>query len=249
MRPGISSQAHTSREQRLSSGVSRLLGCMCAVLVLMLGAPLHALIWACIYATDRGPCFYRARRLGRGGQAFSMVKYRTMTVGASPLVSSDLKVVTQPDDIRITKVGRWLRCGIDELPQAWNILKGEMAWIGPRPVEPWGLPHYGPVLRERLLQRPGVTGLAQVLGCRWISSAEGYAIDIWHGRHRGVWLAAWIVAATPLFVLGWTTIGRRRLERLRKDPEFQQIKRQCEAEFESAWLHGRQSSLPTVATN
>jgi lipopolysaccharide/colanic/teichoic acid biosynthesis glycosyltransferase len=173
-----------------------------------------------------------------------MVKYRTMIVGAVPLVSSDLKVITQPGDTRITKVGRWLRCGIDELPQVWNILKGEMAWIGPRPVEPWGLSYYGPLFSERLLQRPGITGLAQVLGCRWASNAESYAVDIWHGRHRSARLAAWIVLATPLFMLGWTMIGRRRLDRLRRDPEFQQIRRECEAELESAFAHEEQSSLP-----
>lgn len=214
----------------MSAGI----GFASAFIVFLLGLPVHLLICALIRLEDGGPCIYRAARLGCGGKVFQMLKYRSMFVGARPIIASGLKVVTQTNDRRITKVGRVLRCGLDELPQIYNVLRGEMAWIGPRPVEPWALQYYGPVVSERLQRRPGITGLGQVLGSRDASAAEGFAIDVWSGRHGGPWLNAWILAATPLFMAGWRSVARRRLQRLRQDPEFQEILGICEAELQES---------------
>jgi lipopolysaccharide/colanic/teichoic acid biosynthesis glycosyltransferase len=160
-----------------------------------------------------------------------MLKYRTMKVNAPSIVTNDFKMIVTETDWRITLIGRWLRCGIDELPQLWNIVRGEMQWVGPRPDEAWMLPRYGPACKLRLSVSPGITGLAQVLDSRHLSTAESFAIDRWYIAHRGFWLDAWIVLATPVFIAGWRTLGRRRLEKLRCSLEFKELRQRFEAEL------------------
>jgi hypothetical protein len=159
-----------------------------------------------------------------------------MKMNAFPVLAAGFKVVVTDADPRVTFLGRWLRCGIDELPQLWNIVRGEMKWIGPRPDEAWALPHYGPVCKRRLSVFPGITGLAQVLDSRHLSTAEGFAIDLWYIAHRSFWLDAWIVLVTPLFMAGWRTLGRGRLKRLRCSPEFERHRQCCDSELSAASL-------------
>jgi lipopolysaccharide/colanic/teichoic acid biosynthesis glycosyltransferase len=121
--------------------------------VILLGAALVKL-------TSRGPAFYRAERAGRGGEPFAMFKLRTMRIGTD---SPDRKVTADADD-RITAVGRWLRkLKIDELPQFWNVLRGDMAIVGPRP-EDWNLveQHYTTEQRRALAVRPGIASPVDV---------------------------------------------------------------------------------------
>jgi hypothetical protein len=159
-----------------------------------------------------------------------------MKINAFPVMAAGFKVVVTDADPRVTFLGRWLRCGIDELPQLWNIVRGEMKWIGPRPDEAWALPHYGPVCKRRLSVFPGITGLAQVLDSRHLSTAEGFAIDLWYIAHRSFWLDAWIVLVTPLFMAGWRALGRGRLKRLRCSPEFEWHRQCCDSELSAASL-------------
>lgn len=157
-----------------------------------------------------------------------------MKVNAAHFLSPGLKMVVHAEDPRVTLLGRWLRCGIDELPQLWNIVRGEMAWIGPRPDPDWMLAHYGPNSRERLRTLPGITGFAQLLNSRNLSASEGYALDLWYIAHRTLWLDLWIILATPLFMAGWRSLGKHRLERLRNDFEFGSLRRKCDEEFISS---------------
>jgi lipopolysaccharide/colanic/teichoic acid biosynthesis glycosyltransferase len=138
---------------------------------------------------------------------------------------------TEVSDPRVTALGRFLRCGIDELPQLWNIVKGQMVWAGPRPDPDWMLPHYGQTCRTRLEVLPGITGFAQILNSRFMSTAEAFELDIWYIRHRTWMVDAYIILATALYMAGWHSIGRKRLRILRTLPEFQKLHSRCSKEF------------------
>ncbi len=211
-----------------------MLGRLIAFGVCAAGLPLHLAICLMIRLQDGGPALFRSERLGIGGRTYTMLKYRTMRVGSRPLMQSGFKVVVEERDPRITPLGRWLRCGIDELPQLWNVVRGEMTWIGPRPDEAWMLENYGTISRERLAIHPGITGLGQVLNSRHRSAAAGYAIDVWYKRHGNVWIDAWIVCVTPMFMAGWWAIGAGRIQKLSRDSRFQELRLACEEEISSA---------------
>lgn len=206
-------------------------GRLMALLLCVLGFPLHLLICICIKLADGGAPLYRDQRTGRFGKPFSMLKYRTMTVDCKPLVRAGSKVIVEANDPRVTPLGRLLRCGIDELAQLANIARGDMGWIGPRPVPISMLSKYGPVIRERFTIQPGITGLAQVLDSRCCSSARVFAIDNWYVAHRDLWLDLWIIFATPLFICGWRSLGYNRLNRLLQLPEFREMERRCQGEL------------------
>jgi len=211
-----------------------IVGRIVALLICATGLPIHIAICLAIRLQDAGPAIHRCRRLGRAGASYTMFKYRSMTVGSPPLLRSGFKVAVDKSDARVTPLGRILRCGIDELPQLWNVVRGEMAWVGPRPDESWMLDNYGPVCRERLRSKPGITGLAQVLDSRNCATAVGYAIDIWYNRHRTLLLDVWVVSLTPFFMLGWRSIGIARLRRLTRDKELSAIATACENEVNTA---------------
>lgn len=205
-----------------------------AGLICLFGLPFHFLLAVLIKLCDRGPVLYRSSRLGRGGLPFTLLKYRSMKANAPPIVTNEFKTIVAAADPRVTPIGHWLRSGIDELPQLWNIVRGEMAWVGPRPDEAWMMPNYGPECRRRLSVSPGITGLAQVLNSRDLPIAESYAIDLWYLSHRGILLDLWIVFVTPLFMAGWTTVGCSRLDRLRISPVFQGLRQSCDIELSAA---------------
>ncbi len=154
----LASGAGRPRHERLKRAFDLAVTLLSAVVVV----PLIALIAAVVSFT--GPPFYLQDRVGAGGRLFRLVKFRTMRVGAEQATGP---VLAQPDDARITRVGRWLRRSrLDELPQLWNVVRGEMSLVGPRPERPEfiagfdGLPHYD----LRHLIRPGLTGIAQLTG-------------------------------------------------------------------------------------
>ncbi|MFI5924839.1 sugar transferase [Micromonospora sp. NPDC051543] len=154
----LGSGAGRPRHERLKRAFDLGAILLSAVVVL----PLIALIAAVVSFT--GPPFYLQQRVGAGGRLFRLVKFRTMRVGAEQATGP---VLAQPDDARITRVGRWLRRSrLDELPQLWNVVRGEMSLVGPRPERPEfiagfeRLPHYD----LRHLIRPGLTGIAQLTG-------------------------------------------------------------------------------------
>lgn len=206
-------------------------GRIAALLVCVVGFPLHLLICFCIRIADGGPAIYRDQRVGRFEKPFSMLKYRTMKVNCKPLVRAGSKIVVENNDPRVTALGRFLRCGIDELPQIANIARGEMSWIGPRPVPISVLSKYGPTIRERFKVHPGITGLPQILNSRCCPSAQVFATEIWYFRHRTWWLDLWIVALTPLFICGWKSVGQKRLDALRRMPEFRDLEERCQEEL------------------
>lgn len=131
-------------------------------------------IW--IRRDSPGPALFRQERVGLHGRTFHLVKFRTMVVGAERLGSG---LAIDEDDPRITKAGAVLRrLSLDELPQLWNVITGEMSIVGPRPTVASQVARYSPTQRRRLEARPGVTGLAQVRGRAAIPWSERIAIDV-----------------------------------------------------------------------
>jgi len=190
------------------------------VLALLLASALLPLLvaLACLVKlSSPGPVLYVDERVGLGGRTFRMFKFRSMFLGVQPIVTDDDKVIVQPGDRRLTPVGRFLRLGFDELPQLLNVLRGEMALIGPRPDAPWMLPKYTEEIRPRLQVRPGITGLAQVLRGRDLPTQDNYAIDTWYVTHWTPLIDLRIAALTPLYIGGWRNVGQRWLAVLLPD--------------------------------
>ena len=163
-------------------------------IVLSLGA-LLALCWLMAIAAvlirleSKGPVIFRQQRLGRGGKEFTFYKFRSMCVGAEQTGSG---VYSGKNDARVTKVGKILRAtSIDELPQLWNILRGDMSLIGPRPpltYHPWPIGQYTDFQRRMFEVRPGITGWAQVHGRKDVEWNHRIELSVWYVDHLSFWL-------------------------------------------------------------
>lgn len=153
-----------------------------AVALLMLALPLVCLGWLVRVKLGR-PVLFRQIRPGLNGKPFEMVKFRTMTDERG----EDGTLL--PDAQRLTSFGCWLRVtSLDELPELWNVLRGEMSLVGPRPLLVEYLPLYSAEQARRHEVRPGITGWAQVNGRNAISWEEKFAMDVWYVDHRSFWL-------------------------------------------------------------
>lgn len=129
------------------------------------------------------PVFFKQPRPGYQDQSFNLIKFRTM----NDEVGEDGALL--PDDVRLTKLGRFLRAtSIDELPELWNVLKGEMSLVGPRPLLEEYLPLYTPEQKKRHDVRPGITGWAQINGRNAISWEQKFEHDTWYVEHQSLWL-------------------------------------------------------------
>ena len=153
-----------------------------AAVALVVTAPVLLAAMAAIRLETRGHAIYRQRRVGRDGREFDLFKLRTMVAGAESLGSG---LAVNEGDPRITRVGGVLRrLSVDELPQLVNVLRGEMAIIGPRPTVPVQVAQYGPRERGRLAVRPGITGWAQVNGRASIPWSQRIERDLCYVEHR-----------------------------------------------------------------
>jgi sugar transferase EpsL len=178
-----------------------------AGVALLVAAPVLALIAGAVWIDVGRPVLFRQLRPGLHGVPFPLVKFRTMRTG------------TGTDGERLTRLGRFLRsCSLDELPELWNVLRGEMSLVGPRPLLPHYLERYSPEQARRHLVRPGITGWAQVRGRNAISWEERLEQDVWYVDHWSLALDAHILARTLGTVLrrqGITAAGSDSM------PEFQ----------------------------
>lgn len=155
---------------------------LAGVALVLLSLPLLILIWL-VRSRLGSPVFFRQTRPGLHGDPFVMVKFRTMTDARG----ADGQLL--PDADRLTAFGRFLRgTSLDELPELWNVLKGEMSLVGPRPLLMEYLPLYSPEQARRHEVRPGVTGWAQVNGRNALSWDEKFALDVWYVDNRSLWL-------------------------------------------------------------
>jgi lipopolysaccharide/colanic/teichoic acid biosynthesis glycosyltransferase len=172
---------------------------------LVVASPVLAAAAFAIKLDDGGPVFYRQRRVGFGGREFELLKLRTMQVGAEKRGSG---FAVNEGDPRITRVGRFLRrLSIDELPQLWNVVRGDMSVIGPRPTLAYQVERYTPRQLRRLDVKPGITGWAQIHGRARLPWDERIELDVWYVEHRSPWLDLRILARTPRALFAGTYKG------------------------------------------
>jgi lipopolysaccharide/colanic/teichoic acid biosynthesis glycosyltransferase len=172
---------------------------------LALSSPFLGLAALAIKLEDRGPVLYRQSRVGLGGRDFELLKLRTMVVGAEKVGAG---WAVDEGDPRITRVGRVLRkLSLDELPQLWNVVRGDMSVVGPRPTLRYQVDTYSERQRRRLEVKPGLTGWAQVNGRAALPWPERIELDVWYVEHRSPRLDLLILARTPLALVRGTYRG------------------------------------------
>lgn len=167
-----------------------------SVLVLLGTLPLWPLIILLIKLTSKGPAVFSQKRVGQGGKMFDMYKFRTMYAHAAPYETTP----QHPHDHRITSVGRWLRkLSIDELPQFWNVLRGEMSVVGPRPEMPQIVAGYTAIHRQRLAVKPGITGIWQISADRRNPIHENIDYDLYYIEKQSLCLDLMIILTTGFY--------------------------------------------------
>ena len=195
--------------------IKRTLDVVGSSVVLVLAALPMLIIAVAIRNRMGSPVVFRQVRPGMNGEGFEMLKFRTMT---SAVTGNGTPL---PDSSRLTPLGRFLRrTSLDELPELWNVLKGDMSLVGPRPLLTEYLPLYSPEQARRHEVRPGVTGWAQVNGRNALSWHEKFALDVWYVDNQSLWLDLKILALTALKVVardGISAEGEATMPRFRGD--------------------------------
>jgi lipopolysaccharide/colanic/teichoic acid biosynthesis glycosyltransferase len=185
--------------------VNRALDVAGASVALALASPALGLAALAVKLDDGGPVLYRQRRVGLHGEEFELVKLRTMVVGAE---REGAGWAVNEGDPRITRVGRLLRrLSLDELPQLWNVVRGDMSLVGPRPTLSYQVERYTVRQRRRLEVKPGITGWAQIHGRARLPWDERIELDVWYVEHRSPWVDVKILLRTPLALFGGTYKG------------------------------------------
>lgn len=173
-------------------GVKRAFDLVIALPLLVLAAVPMLVVAIAVRASMGSPVLFRHRRVGRGGKPFILLKFRTMRDGREGETDAD----------RLTVLGRWLRAlSLDELPQLWNVLAGDMSLVGPRPLLLQYLGRYSPEQARRHHVLPGITGLAQVEGRNAIAWEEKFRLDVWYVDHQSLALDLAILWRTIVTVL------------------------------------------------
>jgi lipopolysaccharide/colanic/teichoic acid biosynthesis glycosyltransferase len=184
--------------------ISRALDLVIAGLGSVITAPAVAILMLAIRLESRGDPIYRQVRVGKDGERFEIFKLRTMVSGAE-FTGAGLAI--SEGDERITRVGQVLRrYSLDELPNLWNVLRGEMAIVGPRPTVEGQVRYYTPRQRGRLAVRPGITGWAQINGRASLPWPERIELDLWYVEHRSLALDLRILGRTTWHVLSGSGI-------------------------------------------
>ena len=167
-------------------------------------SPLLAVVAVMVRRKLGAPILFRQQRPGRGGRPFALFKFRTMLEGR------DAQGRFLPDAERLTPFGRFLRStSLDELPELWNVLRGDMSLVGPRPLLMQYLDRYTPEQARRHEVRPGITGWAQINGRNAIAWEQKFALDVWYVDHLSFWLDVKIIALTL-----WKTVKREGISQV-----------------------------------
>jgi len=178
------------------SAARRALDVAAAAVLLTLLLPAFLAVAAAVKLSGPGPVLYRQLRVGQGGRSFRLLKFRSMRAGTSG------PAVTASGDPRVTRVGAVLRrTSLDELPQLWNVLKGEMSMVGPRPIVQSEVDRYEECFPLYTQVSPGLTGLWQVSGRNDTSYAERVGLDAYYVRNWSVWLDFYLLARTATVVI------------------------------------------------
>ena len=176
-------------------------GAVCGIVVL---SPVILAIAVAVRISMGSPVLFRQSRAGRHGRPFTLYKFRTM------LLSQSEEIDPKTDAARLTRLGSFLRnCSLDELPQLWNVLKGEMSLVGPRPLLLEYLAYYTPRQSKRHLMRPGITGLAQIKGRNAVTWDQKFMWDVWYVERWNIFLDLRILVATIAKVIKREGISRQ----------------------------------------
>ena len=188
--------------------IKRIFDIVFALFVLTIFSPVYLILMVLVAINSRGPIFYVQQRIGKNHQPFNCIKFRTMVDNADRMLDTIIEDSEQmreefqdsfklKQDPRITKIGKFLRLtSLDEFPQFWNVLKGEMSVVGPRPLVPEELPRYGRKINTVLQIKPGITGLWQVSGRNDIPYPRRVQIDVYYATSHDLLLDLWIVYKT-----------------------------------------------------
>ena len=186
----------------------RLFDIIFSSLVLIFFSPIYLILALLIALSSQGPIFYVQKRVGKNHKTFNCLKFRTMINNADEVLESIMaqspqlreefeKTFKLKEDPRITRIGKFLRLtSLDEFPQFWNVLKGDMSVVGPRPLVPEELYKYGNRIDRVLTIRPGITGLWQVSGRNDIPYPQRVNIDVYYVNYYSWWLDLWIIFKT-----------------------------------------------------
>ena len=203
-------ESESSIEFSLYEVIKRLIDVFCSFLGVLVLSPLFIIVAIIIKITSKGPVFFSQKRVGKNGKEFNMYKFRSMVVNAEELKE---KLVAQnemsgpmfkmKDDPRVTKVGKFIRkTSIDELPQLWNVLKGDMSLVGPRPSLPKEVAQFEDWMYRRLEVKPGLTCYWQVSGRNNIDFEDWMKLDIKYVEERSTWIDIKLIFKTVGVLFG-----------------------------------------------
>ena len=203
-------EGESSVEFSLYEVIKRLIDVVCSFLGVLVLSPLFIIIAIIIKTTSKGPVFFSQRRVGKNGKEFYMYKFRSMVVNAEELKEklSAQNEMSGPmfkmkDDPRVTKVGKFIRkTSIDELPQLWNVLKGDMSLVGPRPSLPKEVAQFEDWMYKRLEVKPGLTCYWQVSGRNNIDFEDWMKLDVKYVKERNLWIDIKLIFKTVGVLFG-----------------------------------------------
>ena len=201
------SVGHGSESVFMYSFFKRSLDICVSLIASLVLLPVFLVIGIVIRLSSKGPAIFRQLRAGRGAKPFTLYKFRTMRAGAEPFGPSPKSGA----DPRLTKIGRFLReHSLDELPQLFNVLKGDMTLVGPRPLYVSQIPEWNDRQKRRLLVKSGLTGLAQVSGRGALTIEEKLELDVQYVERANFWLDITLLLATLGQVLGRKAVYEKR---------------------------------------
>lgn len=203
-------ESESSMEFSLYEVIKRLIDVVCSFLGVLVLSPLFIIIAIIIKTTSKGPVFFSQRRVGKNGKEFYMYKFRSMVINAEELKErlADQNEMSGPmfkmkDDPRVTKVGKFIRkTSIDELPQLWNVLKGDMSLVGPRPSLPKEVAQFEDWMHRRLDVKPGLTCYWQISGRNNIDFEDWMKLDIKYVDERSTWIDIKLIFKTVGVLFG-----------------------------------------------
>lgn len=203
-------ESESSMEFSLYEVIKRLIDIACSFLGVILLSPLFIIIAIIIKITSKGPVFFSQKRVGKNGKEFNMYKFRSMVVNAEELkeklaAQNEMSgpMFKMKDDPRVTKVGKFIRkTSIDELPQLWNVLKGDMSLVGPRPSLPKEVAQFEDWMYRRLEVKPGLTCYWQVSGRNNIDFEDWMKLDIKYVDERSTWIDIKLIFKTVFVLFG-----------------------------------------------
>ena len=203
-------ESESTRGFSFYEAIKRLIDIICSFVGILVLSPLFIIIAIIIKFTSKGPVFFSQKRVGRNGKEFDMYKFRSMVVNAEELkeklaAQNEMSgpMFKMKDDPRVTKVGKFIRkTSLDELPQLWNVLKGDMSLVGPRPSLPKEVAQFDEWMYKRLEVKPGLTCYWQVSGRNNIDFEDWMKLDVKYVKERNLWIDIKLIFKTVGVLFG-----------------------------------------------